>query len=59
MARRTISLPEAVDETVKAAAERGTFDFAHFRATTDRAGHPWRLVIEEDVLAREIDRQAT
>lgn len=43
-----------------AEAERApilTFDFTHFRATTDRDGRPWQLVIEEDVLAREIERQ--
>lgn len=31
-----------------------TFDFTHFRATTDRDGRPWLFVIEEDALAREI-----
>lgn len=40
-----------------AEAERApilTFDFTHFRATTDRDGRPWRLVIEEDALEREL-----
>lgn len=40
-----------------AEAERApilTFDFTHFRATTDRDGRPWRLVIEEDVVAQEM-----
>lgn len=40
-----------------AEAERApilTFDFTHFRATTDREGRPWRLVIEEDTLEREL-----
>lgn len=31
-----------------------TFDFSHFRATTDRDRRPWRLVIDEAGLAREI-----
>ncbi len=41
-----------------AEAERSpilTFDFAHFRATTDDRGRPWRLVIDEARLAREIE----
>lgn len=45
-----------------AEAERApilTFDFAHFRATTDRDGRPWRLVIEEDALVREVERRGT
>jgi len=42
-----------VDACVMAVAEAEsaailTFDFAHFRATVDEAGRPWRLVVDED-----------
>lgn len=46
-----------VDASVMAVAEAEsapvlTFDFEHFRATTDASGSPWRLVVDEDTLER-------
>ena len=46
-----------VDASVMALAETTsapvlTFDFEHFRATTDGDGRPWRLLVDEDALER-------
>lgn len=51
-----------VDASVMALAETTpaqvlTFDFGHFRATTDRDGRPWRLLVDEDALERSRRRK--
>lgn len=51
-----------VDASVMAVAEAGsasvlTFDFEHFRATTDASGRAWRLIVDEDTLERSRQRR--
>lgn len=51
-----------VDASVMAVAEAEsaavlTFDFEHFRATTDADGRPWRLVVDEGTLERSRRRR--
>lgn len=50
------------DASVMALAEAGsaailTFDFEHFRATTDANGRAWRLVVDEAALERSRRRR--
>lgn len=51
-----------VDASVMAVAEATsapvlTFDFEHFRATTDADGRPWRLLVDEGTLERSRQRR--
>lgn len=51
-----------VDASVMALAESTsapvlTFDFEHFRATTDADSRPWRLIVDEDALERSRRRK--
>ena len=51
-----------VDASVMALAEMTpapvlTFDFEHFRATTDAEGRPWHLIVDEGTLERSRRRR--